>query len=303
MQSQISGKLLDPNAPGPREVCKQRSPELSFRRSVQAQKWIEPAPDPFRYASLMTDQRVSGSKVLFDGVPGPTPWYARPGSPAIEGFRWEQTSERWPKGDKTLLVGAAGVVAVLDFYSYVMRLDSSTLLIWNQRNGTKSEGSQPVHLVVIRPSLLPPFGDGLAREIQQMEAVGARLAILDKPVASMSLNTGIIGEDVPSIFPKELEAIEELLILCNSSAIGIQDATKANLALLVARPRQSTFRLYPQDWFNSADLDRGYQWVTRVTRNPETGRVHGEGFRIDPFELDDTLCRLVTEKSANESGP
>jgi hypothetical protein len=67
-----------------------------------------------------------------------------------------------------------------------------------------------------------------------MEAVGARLAIPDKPVASMSLNTGIIGEDVPFIFPKELEAIEELLILCNSSAIGIQDATKANLALLVA---------------------------------------------------------------------
>jgi hypothetical protein len=136
------------------------------------------------------------------------------------------------------LVGAAGVVAVLDFYSYVMRLDSSTLLIWNQRHGTKSEGSQPVHLVVIWPSLLPPFGDGLAREILRMGAVGARLAIPDKPVASMSLNTGIIGEDVPSTFPKKVEAIEELLILCNSSAIGIQDGTKANLALLVAQPKQ-----------------------------------------------------------------
>jgi hypothetical protein len=45
------------------------------------------------------------------------------------------------KRDKTFLVGAAGVVAVLDFYSYVMRLDSSTLLIWNQRNGSPHEKS------------------------------------------------------------------------------------------------------------------------------------------------------------------
>lgn len=195
------------------------------------------------------------------------------------------------------MVGAAGVVAVLDFYNYVMRLDSSTLLIWNQQNGTKSEGAEPVHLVVVRPSLLPPFGDGLAGEIMRMEAIGARLASPDKPTASMSLNTGIIGEDVPSTFPKELEAIDELLILCDSSAIGVQDGTKANLALLVAQPKRSTFRLYPQDWFNSADLDLGYQWITRVARNPETGRVHGEGFPIDPFEHDDTLCQLITENS------
>jgi hypothetical protein len=245
----------------------------------------------------MTDQGAFSAKGLFARVPGPTPWYARPGSAAVEGFRWEQTSETWPRRGKTFLVGAGGVVAVLDFYNYVMSLDPSTLLIWNQRNGTTFEGAQPVHLVVIRPSLLTPFGDGLAEEILRMEAAGARLVLPDKPVASMSLNTGIIGEDVPSTFPKELEVIEELLILCNSSAIGIQDGTKANLALLVAQPKQSMFRLYPQDWFNSADLDLGYQWVTRMARNPRTGRVHGEGFHIDPFELDDTLRQLRTGKS------
>lgn len=242
----------------------------------------------------MTDQDISWSNDLFDKVPGPTPWYSRAGSPAVEGFHWEQTSE----GGKTLLVGTAGVVAVLGFYNYVMKLDSSTLLIWNQRGGTESEGTQPVDLVVIRPSLLPTFGDGLAKETQQMDETGARLALSDKPVASISLKTGIIGADVPSTFPKELEAIEELLILCNSAAISVQGDTKPKLALLIAQPKQSTIRLYPQDWFNSANLDFGYQWVTRVARNPETGRVHGEGFRLDPFELDDTLCQLMTQKSS-----
>jgi hypothetical protein len=181
------------------------------------------------------------------------------------------------------------VVAVLGFYNYVMKMDSSTLLIWNQRGGTELEGTQPVDLVVIRPSLLSTFGGGLAKETQQMDETGARLALSDPPAASISLKTGVIGADVRFTFPKELEAIEELLILCHSSAISVQGDTNANLALLVAQPKQSTIRLYPQDWFNSANLDFGYQWVTRVARNPETGRVHGEGFRIDPFELDDTL--------------
>jgi len=113
----------------------------------------------------------------------------------------------------------------------------------------------------------------------------------------MSLNTGVIGEDITAAFPKELQTLEELLILCNSSAVSRPEGMSAGLALLVARPRQGIFRIYPQDWFNDADLDFGYQWVTRVARDPETGRVFGEGFRIAPFELDDTLCNVVTARS------
>jgi hypothetical protein len=186
-----------------------------------------------------------------------------------------------------LLVGNAGVVAVLDFSNYVMRLDSSTLLIWNQ--GTQAK----VHLHVIRPNLFPPFGNNLKTEVLRMERAGARLALPDSPVASMNLNTSVIDENTFATFPAELQNIDELLILCMSPAIAIQGGTRANLALLVAKPKQSGYQLYPQDWFHSADLDFGYQWVTRVARDPQTGRVHGEGFRISPFELDDTLHNLV----------
>jgi hypothetical protein len=168
-----------------------------------------------------------------------------------------------------------------------MRLDSSTLLIWNQGPQAK------VHLHVIRPNLLPPFEDNLETEIVRMEKAGARLALPDTPVASMNLNTSVIDECMSAAFPAELQNIDELLVLCTSSAIAIRGATKASLALLVAKPKQSSYQLYPQDWFNSADLDFGYQWVTRVARDPQTGRVRGEGFRINPFELDDTLRNAV----------
>ena len=241
----------------------------------------------FRYACAVTNTPIPAS--VFNGIPGPTPWYLRPTDPAVEGFHWEQTHGKWARRGKTFLVGNVGVVAVLDFYNYVMRLDPSTLLIWNQRSGSKYEGSPPVNLVVVRPSLLPSFGDKLDSEIARMETEGMRLALSGRPVVAMNLNTGVIGENLTAAFPKELKAVDELLILCTSSAIARQDGSGANLALLVANPRLSSFSLYPQDWFNSADLDFGYQWVTRIARDPQTGRVRGEGFRIDPFELDGTL--------------
>lgn len=199
----------------------------------------------------------------------------------------------------TRLVGdAGGVVAVLGYYNYVMKLSSSTLLIWSQETETESEpqGTPPVHLVVIQPSLLSPFGDQLENVASRMDRAGrgARLALMEPPAVSMYLRTDAIGQNISVVFPKELNAIDELLILCDSSAIAPrEDGINANLALLVAKPKQSVYQLYPQDWFNSSDLDFGYQWITRVARDPQTGRVHGEGFRLKPFELDNSLRQLA----------
>jgi hypothetical protein len=58
---------------------------------------------------------------------------------------------------------------------------------------------------------------------------------------------------------------------------------------MLLNPGSGTLRLYPQDWFNDGRVDLGYQWVTRVARDPETGRIHGDGIRIDPFSLDDSM--------------
>jgi hypothetical protein len=178
------------------------------------------------------------------------------------GFHWEAANVNGLKGNATLLVGPRGVVAVLDFYNYVMVLDHETMLIWNQKTGSDFE-TRPVRVTMIRPKLLPPFGDELESSIQRMAASGARLALTDAPSASMSLSTAEIVTDAPAAFPFAFK---------------------------------SRYSLYPQDWFNSSNLDFGYQWVTRVVRNAETGRVHGEGFRIEPFVLDETLRQLATGK-------
>jgi hypothetical protein len=238
---------------------------------------------------------VNQSNPLFDDVPGPTPWYVRPGTPTVNGFAWQQTqglawkdaTESFQMRGKTLLAGAAGIVAVFDMYNWIMQLDESTLLVWNQ-------GKDPsVRLVLFRPGLLPPFESDLEDIEREMSASGKLMELAGPPLASCTLSTTTIEQDVITEFPQEFCRIEELLILCHSPAIRSIPGMKVDLALLLAKPSQGVFRLYPQDWFNAADLDFGYQWVTRVARDPKTGRIHGEGIRIAPFELDDSLRRLV----------
>jgi hypothetical protein len=41
----------------------------------------------------------------------------------------------------------------------------------------------------------------------------------------------------------------------------------------------------PQNWFTANKFDIGYQWITRVSRDPATGRIIGGGIRIGSFEL------------------
>ena len=81
-------------------------------------------------------------------------------------------------------------------------------------------------------------------------------------------------------------------MLCRSSAAGAEGPDHSNLTLIVARPADGSYTLYPQDWFNAGGFDYGYEWVTRVARDPRTGKVHGDGIRIGPFVLDATLRHL-----------
>jgi hypothetical protein len=134
-----------------------------------------------------------------------------------------------------------------------------------------------------------------------IESLGARmdrseehLLAADEPEGSASLSTAT-SEDLRGLaFPEATRRLDELLILCASSLAGpYPGPERSDLALLLARPREGTARILPQDWFNAGGYDYGYQWVTRVARDPRTGRIHGDGIRIGPFVLDASLRRLA----------
>lgn len=83
-------------------------------------------------------------------------------------------------------------------------------------------------------------------------------------------------------FPREFSSIEELLLIAGSPG---HDQSKPAATLLSIRPRQGELESFPQLWFTGTKFDLGYQWLTRVTRHPQTNRIIGDGIRIRPFVL------------------
>ncbi|MGA9761345.1 MAG: hypothetical protein WBQ14_02870 [Gaiellaceae bacterium] len=226
-------------------------------------------------------------------MPGPSPWYLKEGASPVTGFVWRRAGDEGSLAGKTLLVGASGPVAILDFANWVLSLDNLTLLVWCQHSVTEGP-TAPVQLHVIRPSELGVLDGDLAELCESMQETPVGLLLDGPETARAELPTTLVGEQLKASFPKQLKELDELLILCHSS--GIDSAPRwerDNLALLVAHPKESLYRLFPQDWFNGAGLDYGYQWVTRVVRNPANRRVHGEGFRVAPFVLNETLRQRI----------
>ena len=227
---------------------------------------------------------------VLEHAPGPSPWYLRSGKPAVPGFVCWEISESRPAAGAIVLAGRDGPVLILDFHNYVLLLDPDRLLIWHQRGGVDTGPTPPVVLRLFRVSELRPFEGDLERLCAWMRQAETPFASSGAPVFEFPIPTTVAGRQLQMVFPEELRDLTELLILCHSS--GVEESPpphRSNLALLVARPRDGTCQLFPQDWFNRARLDYTFQGVTRVARDPRTGRIHGEGFRIDPFVLDKTL--------------
>ncbi len=232
---------------------------------------------------------------LFSDVPGPSPWYLRGPVLGLPGFEWVSAGNKDPHAGKTLLVDRDGKARlILDFQNYAFPLSESALLVWNQYpRGLRGFPSPPVKLNILDPDQLAPLDLDLVSACERMTAADAPLLFTGEPSAVLDLSTTIVGETLSASFPGQLSGVGELLILCHSSGIDADPGyERNNLALMVVRPSESCYVLHAQDWYNSGGFDYGYQWVTRVARDRTTQAVHGEGVRIQPFVLDQTLRAL-----------
>lgn len=240
--------------------------------------------------------RLFRSRLTFlKTAPGPSPWFLRDQQNAPLGFTWCSAGNDAASSGKTLLVGQFGPVAILGFYNYVMLLDEETFVVWHQQY-VESGKTAPVLMTVLRPSALPPLLGKLESVYKLMDEQKISLHYGGEALSVASIATSEALELCDVLFPPEVRHIPELLVLCHSSVAEATPSWESgDLALMVASPPDSTVRLYAQDWFNKGGMDFGYQWVTRVARDPKTRRVHGEGVRISPFILDSSLRQLEGE--------
>jgi hypothetical protein len=223
-------------------------------------------------------------------TPGPSPWYLRGNAAPLPDCIWtDASSDPKEAAGAMVLTGPRGAVLLLDFHNYVLSLGQDLFLIWHQRHTTDEPTTAPVVLRLFALADLSPLVGNLVELTATMRQEGASFVSAAPARWEISLSTTVIDHPCTLAAEPELSAIDELLILCHSSAIAAATWERNNLALLVATPRQQRYQLYPQDWFNNGGFDYGYEWVTRVARDATTGRIHGEGIRIAPFVLDASL--------------
>jgi hypothetical protein len=236
-------------------------------------------------------QRPKDDSAL-EHAPGPSPWYLRrPGTEIRSGsvtLHWRDADEKAPFTGKMCLVGPdGGNLAVLDFGCYVQQLPSGTVILWHHEraDAVNDKLRNPrIHFIALDPTLLTPIGD-LTTACESLAARHLGVYVPSGTVAETWVSAALPAGSYHPVFPDVMREADELLVL----AVPELD----QLALYVINAAHGRIEVHPQDWFNQANLDYGYQWVTRVAREPTTGRIQGEGFRIDPFVLDATHRRLA----------
>lgn len=102
------------------------------------------------------------------------------------------------------------------------------------------------------------------------------------PLAELELSSRLAAGTHAVDVPAEFRDIDELLLVGPYPATSNVDAA---CAILLLHPRAGEVTVLPQTWFTANKCDIGYQWITRVTRDPATGRIIGGGIRIRNFEL------------------
>jgi hypothetical protein len=169
----------------------------------------------------------------------------------------------------------------------VRQLPSGTVIVWHHEHDQGLDGkltNPRIRFVALDPTLLTPIGD-LKMACESLPAGRGGVYLPTGTVAETRVSAALPAGSYNHVFPDVMREAAELLVLAAPEL--------DQLALYVVSVANGRIEVYPQDWFNRANLDYGYQWVTRVAREPATGRIVGEGFRIEPFVLDATYRRLA----------
>ena len=233
---------------------------------------------------------------LSSSAPGPTLW----GVVSLPPFDGSDGLElRWRKSDHAIVLGngerredylAAG------FGCYVLPLTRDQLCLWYHAStetaapatslfrrhvfrGRRHLKFHGLRLILIGTSLLKPLTTIPDLEGRRktgnppVEFVSGLVAETEFPIP------GRIGKFAHQ-FPDAMHSIRELLVLGS-----VLDRPRSQ-GIYVMKPREGTIEVLPMDWWNNGDYDFGYEWVTKIARDPNTRNIVGEGVRILPFLLD-----------------
>lgn len=225
------------------------------------------------------------SDPILSDAPGPTPWWVS-AWPLVEegpGFYWRAAGDEAQCAGKTVLLNAAGQKLLLaDRYCWIRWFSTSHLLIWHQRRHDSSTPNPPVRMHVFEVSVLETLPDDACGVLD-----GSPDLVMSKGghVAAATFDAQLTPGRHTIHLPFPYSQLDELLVLVRPGR------PHAQFHLWVLRPATGVVDVIPQEWFNCDDYDCGYQWITRMVRDPQR-RLVGEGIRLGVFRLDPSGRRV-----------
>jgi len=185
-------------------------------------------------------------------------------------------------------------VLIVDYYCYVQPLPDGRLLVWFEIGKQDPLRNPGVHFTLIDLRALEVLNDpaviaGEMKEKKQQVRFNGGTPIHCEFATTLDPGAHSISA------PFEFRDLAETLVLAD---YGIATQSSKHFdqmyrAIFVFDFKSGQVTVMPQRWFNEGKYDFGYQWITRVQRDPGTGRIVGEGIRLPPFRLDETGTKLA----------
>ncbi|MBC7862151.1 MAG: hypothetical protein IAF38_04200 [Bacteroidia bacterium] len=233
---------------------------------------------------------------MFNSAPYLLPWYLKKQEPLLQ---YKNNSLNWEYIEK--IDGKfIGIVKLCDeektlgLFNSVVYVHASTdglfFCIWKRLESTA--GLQKIELYSVND--LSSITDEKMEMQKLIDNYGSGYLLTGKPLASVSFTLLPEKEFIEVEFPEEFKMFDEFFYTTDIPGL-YQNANPdwTNTAILSVVPKENKIYIFPQDWYNQSEqLDKGYQWITRATRNAETGKIIGQGIRMNNFELDESGRRF-----------
>lgn len=232
----------------------------------------------------MPDRRL----VLLEKTTGPSPWYWQT-FPLVRGHSGQNFTWTYHGNDGDLAyVVSLGLEQEPEKTRLALNTFCVPFAVAPERLGIWCPEPGALRLLCFDPDQLAAFslGDIVGWFKPSNDKIYAATAPLAEFEISRRLPEGMHKIEVP----EEFRTLDELLLISARAAKTRADAA-ANIFVLY--PQAGLVQVLPQRWFTAEKYDVGRQWITRVTRDPETQRLLGEAMRIGKFELNEDGCEVA----------
>jgi hypothetical protein len=231
---------------------------------------------------------------LLDSAPGPAMLDSKyyPNLTRPDGTDWVWSKE----GHLTTLVGKndSQIYLALGFYCYVKRssIIRDRLIEWHEIRNDKHV-PQALQLNLINTGLLTPISQEVLDEKAPIDARDKKRntngLIVSSAPESIELPANLPVGKSDFHFPSEMKKSEgELLFLINSTSESMKGSKGKPdpRGIYVADLSNDKVHAVKMDWWNDADFDFGWQWISKVIRDPVTGNIIGTGVRAPSFVIE-----------------